>query len=66
MCSPKLKNMDLNMRAMSIHRRELKGNKKIHVSSRMTHWLPIGAKIVEWNLEFGRRVKKQEMMMALT
>ena len=54
------------MRAMSIHRRELKGNKKIHVSSRMTHWLPIGAKIVEWNLEFGRRVKKQEMMMALT
>lgn len=58
MCSPKLKNMDLNMRAKVSHRRELKGNKKIRVSSRMTHWLPVGAKIVEWTLEFRRRVKK--------
>ena len=50
--------MDLNMRAKVSHRRELKGNKKILVISRMTHLLPVGAKIVEWTLEFRRRVKK--------
>ena len=27
--------------------------------------MPIGAKTVEWTLEFGRRVKKRETTMAL-
>ena len=35
------------------------------MSSRVTHGLPIGAKTVEWTLEFGRRVKKRETTMAL-